>query len=208
MNPRLALAAALVPAVACAAAGGVTEGASEGFPGSESVPADSLPSGFGSLRQDAISVDLVSGDVRIRVTPLAPSVVRLTAPDTESRLTATLQRAGGHQPRTTAVLVTAYTEAPAASFEPRDVRLELRGRRLPILDVRPISPEWGTGQLRQRAQVSAVYRFEGEVRWLEEGPRFEYLNTSNDGWPGILPTLDVERARVRARARGGSRTDR
>jgi hypothetical protein len=207
MSPRAVIAVALLPAAACtsasAAGGAAGTPSTAAFPGSEALPSDTLPSGFGSLRQDAVSVDLVSGDVRIRITPLDPSVVRLTAPDTESRLEATLERAGGVQPRTTAILVTAYTEAPAATFEPRDVRLELRGRRLPIRDVRPISPEWGTGQLRQRSQVSAVYRFEGEVRWLEEGPRFEYLDTSNDGWRGILPTLDVERARVRARARGG-----
>lgn len=203
------LSATLAPASGCASAGGGSAAGTAGgaaattFPGTTEAPSDTLPSGFGSLRQDAVSVELVSGDLLLRITPLDPAVIRLTAPDTESRLAATLERAGGHRPRTTAILVTAYTEAPAAAFEPRDVRLDLRGRRLPILDVRPISPEWGTGQLRQRTQVSAVYRFEGEVRWMEEGPRFEYLNTSSEAWRGILPTLDVERARVRARARGG-----
>ncbi len=205
---RALLVSALIPATAvvaggCASTGGAPGESTATFPGAREAPGDTLPSGYGSLRQDAVSVDIVSGDIRIRITPLAPSIMRLTAPDTESRLAATLERAGGAQPRTTAILVTAYTEAPAAVFEPRDVRLELRGRRLPILDVRPISPEWGTGQLRQRTQVSAVYRFEGEVRWLEEGPRFEYLDRSSDAWQGILPTLDVERARVRAWARGG-----
>ena len=198
--------AAVLAAGACAGAAPGEPGGgpvSAAFPGAEAAPADSLPSGFGSLRQDAVSIEILAGDTRIRITPLDPEVMRLTAPDTESRLAATLERAGGAQDRTTAILVTAYTEAPAAAFEPRDVRLEVRGRRLPIRDVRPISPEWGTGQLRQRTPVSAVYRFDGEVRWLEEGPRFEYLDRSSDAWRGILPTLDVERARVRARARGG-----
>lgn len=167
-----------------------------------SVPSDSLPSGFGSLRQEAVSVALVAGDVQLRITPLDPSVLKLTAPDTESRLTAVLERAGGFRAGTTALLVSAYTEQPAAPFEPRDLRIDLRGRRLIIDEIYPITPEWGTGQLRQRTPMTAVYRFEGEVRWLEEGPRFEYVSTSNDGWTGVLPTLDVERARVRARARG------
>jgi len=167
-----------------------------------SAPSDSLPSGFGSLRQEAVSVTLVAGDVQLRITPLDPSVLKLTAPDTESRLTAVFERAGGFRAGTTALLVSAYTEQPAAPFEPRDLRIDLPGRRLIIDEVHPITPEWGTGQLRQRTPMTAVYRFEGEVRWLEEGPRFGYGPTSNDGWTGVLPALDLERARVRARSRG------
>jgi len=187
----------------------LTTACATGSPGPASVasadpsaPSDSLPSGFGSLRQEAVSVTLVSGGVQLRITPLDPSVLKLTAPDTETRLMSVLQRAGGSRPGTTALLVSAYTEEPAAPFEPRDLRLDLRGRRLIIEEVHPITPEWGTGQLRQRTPVTAVYRFDGQVRWLEEGPRFGYLSASNDGWTGVLPTLDVERARVRARARG------
>jgi len=162
---------------------------------------ETLPSGFGSLRQEAVSVTLVSDDVQLRVTPLDPQLMRLTAPDTEARLAATLERAGGVRIGSTLALVSVYTDAPAAPFEPRDLRLELRGRRLAISEVIPISPEWGTGQLRQRTAISAVYRFDGDVRWLDEGPRLAYRTSASDGWQGLLPTLDVERARVRARGR-------
>lgn len=200
---RLAL-ACLVGASVVSGVGACTAGAGvETTPFGGGAPDEALPSGFGSLRTEAISVSLVAEDLQIRITPLAPDLLRLTAPDAEARLSATLERAGGPRPETAPILVSVYTESPAATFEPRDLRMELRGRRLPILEVVPISPEWGTGQLRQRFAVSAVYRFEGVVRWLEEGPRFEYRGGSNDGWRGLLPTLDVERARVRARARGG-----
>ena len=177
--------------------------AGSGLPSSvdPSAPSDSLPSGFGSLRQEAVSLTLISGAVQLRITPLDPSVLKLTAPDTESRLAAMLERSGGVRTGTTALLVAAYTDEPAAPFEPRDLGIYLRGRQLLTTRIHPITPEWGTGQLRQRTPMTAVYRFEGEVRWLEEGPRFEYLSTSSDAWTGILPTLDVERARVRARAR-------
>jgi hypothetical protein len=164
---------------------------------------DSVPSGFGSLRQDEVSVTLVEGDVQLRITPLAPSVLRLTAPDTERRLGAALERAGGLRPGSILLFVQAYTEAPAAPFEPKDLRIEVRGRLLPFSAQTPIDAEWGSGQLRQRRPSSAVYRFDGEVRWLEEPVRFTYRSAASDAWSSLLPTLDLELARVRARARGG-----
>ena len=44
------------------------------------------PPGFGTLRQDDVSISLSSDGLQIKVTPLAESVIRVTAPDTERRL--------------------------------------------------------------------------------------------------------------------------
>ncbi|MBT8488109.1 MAG: hypothetical protein HKO77_08725, partial [Gemmatimonadetes bacterium] len=49
--------------------------------------ADSLPPpGFGTLRQEEISMTLQNQDLQILVTPLAESVILVTAPDTYERL--------------------------------------------------------------------------------------------------------------------------
>lgn len=182
---------------------GCSVGTAAGSPFDVATPTDSIPSGFGSLRQEEVSVTLIEGDVQLRITPLDPTVLRLTAPDTERRLGAALERAGGARPGSILLFVQAYTEAPSTPFEPKDLRIDVRGRLLPFSAQTPIDAEWGSGQLRQRRPSSAVYRFDGEVRWLEEGVRFTYRSAASDAWASLLPTLDLELARVRARSRGG-----
>jgi hypothetical protein len=61
-----------------------------GAPSTERGPGDRtqalVPAGFGSLRQEEITLTLTVGSVLVKVTPLAESVIRLTAPDTYQRL--------------------------------------------------------------------------------------------------------------------------
>ena len=83
------------------------------------------PTGYGTLRQDDITVDLASGDLRLKVTPLAESVTRLTAPDTYQRLSALagqvhaelVRRSGASSP--TFFLVSAYSESARRPLRPR-----------------------------------------------------------------------------------------
>ena len=45
-----------------------------------------VPAGYGTLIQDHFTLTLESGPLRVKVTPLAESVIRLAAPDTYERL--------------------------------------------------------------------------------------------------------------------------
>ncbi|MBT8403289.1 MAG: hypothetical protein KJP18_05490 [Gemmatimonadetes bacterium] len=159
-----------------------------------------VPAGFGSLRQDEVSLRVNRDAVAVQVTPLDEGILRLTAPDTYERLSRLGDRAG---PGGRVFLVTVLTEAPGgAEFEPRNVRIESRGIVHRAEAIEPLTPGWGAGPLRQRSVERAVYRFPSGV-----DPSLDMVilfgNSRSRSWSDVLPRLDAERARVRARAGGG-----
>ncbi len=169
--------------------GGHAAGAPDGTP---------LPSGFGTLRQDDITVELHTGDVRVRLTPLLPSLIRLTAPDTEDRLAALASQVDPAEGLW--VLVAVQTEAPGgAAFEPMSIEVSSGGALHRPRRIRGLTPEWGSGRLQQRVVQQALYLFSGEVApWRAFEVRVGALRTA--AWNDRLPLLDAERARVLARA--------
>jgi len=165
-----------------------------------------VPPGYGSLRQEEISITLQAeseGQVQIRVTPLAESVTRLAAPDSWERLSGLRARMspdtiGGE----VVFLVSFYTEEIGATFGPEDLVLSARGRRLRPIRIQPISPTWGQGRLPQREPLSALYQFDMEEEILSEDFDVEYRMSRSGAWRSILLRLQAERAKVRARAGG------
>ena len=116
MSPRGrgTLLAALTLATACTIAP-ATEGV-ETTPGLSTAP----PPGYGTLRQEDVSLFLTSGDLQLMVTPLDESVTYVTAPDTQSRLASLVD---AHAPRPGSdgdglFLVSFYSEQPDVVFEP------------------------------------------------------------------------------------------
>ena len=141
-------------------------------------------------------MELRVGEVLVRLTPLDPDITRLTAPDTRRRLESLAGSARG-----TAFLVSIFTENPGgADFEPRAVSLENRGRIYRPEAVHGLTPGWGQ-RLRQRAAQQAVYSFSTELD-LEMPLVVEVDGIRTDQWSSILPRIDAERARVRARGSG------
>ncbi|MSR22862.1 MAG: hypothetical protein EXR92_04855 [Gemmatimonadetes bacterium] len=144
------------------------------------------------------------GELQIRVTPLDESIILVTAPDTYQRLSA-LGR--GHQEifrqRTgTAVpfqlfLVSLYTEAPEATFEPEALNLVSRGLRYRPAEVHSLTPEWET----PREALMAVYAFPDGID-LEQDLEVEYQEVRSREWDLVLPAIEAERARLRARQGG------
>lgn len=148
----------------------------------------------GSLRQDEITVDLQVQDVQVRVTPLHPEVLRVTAPDTRRRLSSLVPAGsdGAH------FLVAVFTEAPGgAAFEPRSLALENRGRLFRPTGIRAVTPGWGSARLEQQDAQQAVYTFSDEVDL--ELPLTVVVGSVRSGeWASILPRIDAERARIGA----------
>ncbi len=198
MNRRhvvaLAVTLGLGACMPAAAPGPPSSNADEAAPSTTTV--GELPIGFGSLRQDEISLRLVRGTVQVQATPLDEDILRLTAPDTYERLSRLRERAGGGgRP----FLVSIQTDAPGgADFEPSELRIESRGVLHRADDIEPLTPGWGAGRLRQRAPEQAVYRFPASV-----DPSLDMTlllgNSRSRSWADVLPRLDAERARVRAR---------
>lgn len=166
------------------------------------------PAGYGTLRQDEISVDLTSGDLRLKVTPLAESVTRTSAPDTYRRLSAladqvrpeAIRRSGVSSP--VLFLVSAYSESPDVPFVPEEIQLISNGTRMRPAAIVPVTAGWEQRRLAQRQTEMAVYAFSGSVD-LESDLVVAYGLEENPAWSTILPRVRAERARVRARAGAG-----
>lgn len=184
------------------ASAGCMAGASAGpVPTTATDPDDPIPAGYGTLRQDDITLELVDGPVRVRITPLESSLIRLTAPDTEQRLRALRERAGSDG--AVWFLVSVQTEAPGgADFDPMAVEAASVGIPQRPAEVRGLTPQWGSGRLEQRVPQQALYRFPGDIDpWRSLEVRVGEMRSRS--WTDRLPSLDAERARVRARAGGG-----
>ena len=198
---RRAGALALVLLSSCAIPGGAP-----GTPLPDALP----PAGFGTLRQDEVSVPLLSGPLQIKVTPLAESVTRVTAPDTYRRLSGLASRFSPDAVRATGsdapalFLVSFFSEAPDVSFVPEEIQLLSRGVRVRPGAILPVTPGWGQRRLQQRETEMAVYAF-AEAVDLESDLVVAYGLVESGAWTAILPRVQAERARAAARARGDGR---
>jgi len=171
------------------------------------VDAEPLPPpGSGTLRQNEITVQLTSGALQIKVTPLDESVTRTTAPDTYCMLSGldgrfmpeAIRRTGSQSP--TLFVVSFYSDDPNVPFVPEEIQLLTQGLRLRPDAILPVTPGWGQRRLTQRQTETAIYAFSSEVD-LESDLTVAYGLVESTQWRTILPKVRAERAR--ARARGG-----
>lgn len=206
---RLAAAALLALLLhGCAAAPGLAVARPAG--GTDREEELLVPGGNGSMLQDEITLTLRSDSVILKVTPLEEWVIRLTAPDTWSRLSSlssvhraeVVRQTGAATP--SLFLVSFFSQTPGAAFHPQDVQIENRGHRQRPLVIRPLTQGWGEERLEQERAQLAVYAFTDEVD-LEQPLTIEYSNDVAAGWDAILRRLEVERGRARARAGLGGR---
>jgi len=188
--------AAALSAAACVPPPGTTAAG-----GPESLP----PPGSGTLRQDEITIQLTSGDLQAKVTPLAESVIRTAAPDTYRMLSGlasrfspeAVRRTGGPEP--VLFLVSFFSTAPDVAFVPEELQIIAQGTRKRPDAILPVTPTWGERRLAQRETETAVYAFAGGVD-LEADLVVVYGLVESRQWASILPRIQAERARARARS--------
>lgn len=172
---------------------------------------DLPPAGYGTLRQDDVSLRLRTTAVQIQVVPLDERVIRLLAPDTYSSLHRLVQskandvtevsnRLGISAP--SLFLVTFFGLEQDARFNPDDLTVTSQNRLFRPAHTLPLSPLWSAQQLGQRETATAIYVFEDGIRTLDPFT-IEYVGQRNDNWEQILRTLERERASVIARAAAG-----
>lgn len=173
---------------------------------SSAEAAELVPQGYGTLHQDEITVTLREGPLLIKATPLAEEVIRLTAPDTYTRLhslaesrraEAERQSLGRGSP--SLWFVSLFSYEPDVSFQPEDLRLQQQGRLMRPRAILPLGSGWGRQRLQQQEQQSAVYAFEENVD-LDQPLTVLYGQQRSDAWESIIPRLKIEEAKVRSRA--------
>ena len=196
----------------CAPGATATPPAGPPEPPTERSPEAGLPQGLGTLRQDDITLTLRTDGLQIKVTPLEGSITHLTAPDTWERLsglsrmhrTPMASRAGSP---VTLFLVSFFSDRAGETFRPRDLSLVASGVTWRAAGIQPVTPGWDRERLEQRETQTAVYAFPVTLDF-DQPFRVEYgLGTSGE-WERILPVVQRERARIRARGGDGAQRSR
>jgi hypothetical protein len=171
--------------------------------------AGGIPAGHGTLRQEELAIRLRRGELELFVVPLDEAVIRTAAPDTWERLSALgrshrqwfRDRTGSDAPYRL-FLVALYTEAEPLAFEPDEMAVVTGGIRLrPVLH-RGLTPAWDQRRIQPGEPQMAIYAFPPEVR-LDADLEVEYHEVRSRDWARVLPAIEAEQARVRARAGGG-----
>jgi len=221
---QLVAAAAIVLAAGCAPPAAPGTGTSTAPAPSATVPpgrvpidstaANLIPPGFGTLRQDEISIVLQPENVRVSLLPLDESVIRTLAPDSYRTLRATvedkrqqiIQRAqmrGIREPRVWYARF--YGLAPNARFVPTDITVTSGGRDYRPFDVIPITPAFGEQRLQPRETQAGLLLFDQGVD--VDQPLVVTMGADrNTDWSNdpttaaILSKIEAERSSIRARA--------
>ena len=164
-----------------------------------------LPAGYGTLHQDEVTVSLRSGPLLIKVTPLAESVTRLLAPDTYDRLHALAESRRAEAARAAMVraelfLVSFFSYEQDVAFQPEDLQLTHQGKLMRSVQMLPITSGFGRQRLAQQENQTAIYVFDERIDY-EQPIVVRYGVLESGDWAQIIPRLEVERAKVRARVR-------
>jgi len=196
--------AVLLVLVGCGGVGGAPAGGTQ--PSGPSGERVLVPAGFGTMLQDDFTLTLESGALRVKVTPLAESVIRLAAPDTYERLAGLAQSSRNALRSQTGAdpslfLVSLFSRDPTVRYEPESLHILNRGRRFRPEAIHAITPGWGGQRLRQEETQIAVYAFDPAVD-LEIALTVEYEDARDGSWEGILTRLELERMRVSGRTGG------
>ena len=165
-----------------------------------------VPAGYGTLRQDEVTIALRSGPLLIKVTPLGESVIRLLAPDTYNRLhglaEARREEAASRTVRAPELfLVSFFSYQPDVSFQPEDVQLLHQGQLLRPVGIFPITSGWGSQRLQQQDNQSALYAFESPIDY-DQPFTVRYGAEESEGWRSVINLLRAERNKVQSRIGG------
>jgi hypothetical protein len=166
-----------------------------------------LPAGYGTLRQDDISVKIRFPLVLVRATPLDESVIRLLAPDSyralhelrngrRDAIARIAARLGVQRP--SLWYISYFGLQPDARFTARDVSIVSGGRDFRTLELVPLTQGFGDERVGQREVQSAIYLFDEGIDPYH-ALTITIEGTPNTDWNTVIPMLERERALIRSR---------
>lgn len=213
----LAAAGFVAGTLACAGAPPATRGTAatpqdttgtRGQASSDSLPG-LVPAGYGTLRQEDLSVRLESSNLQVRAMPLDESIIRLLSPDSYRAMSelkrsktdavATIARRYGVRELSLWYVSFFAVQRGETRFSPREFIITNVGRDFRPLDLIPITPGFGSQRLRQNERQDALYVFDRQLD-VQQPLTVSYETARNDGWGLVLPLIERERAAVRSRA--------
>lgn len=214
MKARESVAVILSLVVAATACGGVAPPPSGETPppitnpGRDTAGPGLVPAGFGSLKQDDISIRFQLGGLLVRATPLDESVIRVLAPDSyrslrdrrESERDRIASLAARYGVRGFSIWsISFYGTEPDVRFNPMDVVVSSVGRDFRPIELIPLTTGFGEHRLDQRDTQSALYLFDEAVD-VNQPLTIMVETVRSSGWQEALRLIERERALVRTRA--------
>ena len=180
--------------------------------GRDSIGTGMVPAGYGSLKQDDISIRLQLGGLLVRATPLDESVIRLLASDSyrslhdrrESERARIASLATRYGVRGFSVWsISYYGMETDVRFSPSEVIISSVGRDFRPIEFIPLTTGFGQQRLGQHDTQTALYLFDEAVD-VNQPLTMTVETTRSAGWQETLQLIERERALVRSRAgRGG-----
>lgn len=167
-----------------------------------------VPAGFGSLKQDDISLRFQLGGLLVRATPLDEAIIRVVAPDSyrslrdrrESERDRIASLAARYGVRGFSIWsVSFYGQEPDVRFNPMDVVISSVGRDFRPIELIPLTTGFGEHRLDQRDTQSALYLFDEAVD-VNQPLTIMVETVRSSGWQEALRLIERERALVRTRA--------
>ena len=209
LRVALTAGAALLHATAgCAQQKSATTPATPAAASADTTGTGLVPAGYGSLRQDAIMIQLHLPGVLVKMTPLDESVIRTLSPDSyralrenaESRRPVIVRLAAQHGLlRGSLWYVSFYGLAPDARFSPLELTVTVAGHDFRPVEVLALSNGFGEQRLQPRETQTALYLFDDALDVNQ--PLIVSLGSErNESWSDRLKTIEQERALIRSRA--------
>ena len=211
MRAQVAALAACVGAMGCGATG-ATPASETPSPitvaARDSTSPGLVPAGFGSLKQDDISIRFQLRGLLVRATPLDESIIRVVAPDSYRSLR---DRRDSERDRIAALAarygmrgfsiwsISFHGLEPDVRFTPMDVVISSGGRDFRPIELIPLTTGFGENRLDQRDTQSALYLFDAAID-VTQSLTMMVETTRSAGWDEVLRLVERERALVRSRA--------
>ena len=180
-------------------------------PGRSDVGAsERVPAGYGSLRQDDISVKVRLSQILVRAIPLDESIIRLLSPDSyralrelregggrRDQIARSASRLGVHDP--SLWYISFFGLQPGARYSSGDIDIVSGGREFRPLDVIPLTAGFGSERVGQQEIQSAIYLFDNGID-PDHALTVTVESVPTTSWNAVLPLIERERALVRSRA--------
>ena len=176
--------------------------------GRDSAAPGLIPAGFGSLKQDDISIRFQLRGLLVRATPLDESIIRVLAPDSYRSLR---DRRDSERDRIGALAarygmrgfsiwsISFHGLEPDVRFTPMDVVISSGGRDFRPIELIPLTTGFGENRLDQRDTQSALYLFDAAID-VNQSLTMMVETTRSAGWDEVLRLVERERVLVRSRA--------
>jgi hypothetical protein len=204
----LACALLIVPQLARAQAGSMTRAI-----GGDSSDANYVRAGFGSLRQDDLTVHLtLTGGLEVRAIPFEESLIRLLSPDSyntmrlikASRKIAVDSIMNRNRLQKVSLWYVQFygLEQGEARFSPQDLIVRNVGRDFRAIQILGLTTGFGDNRVKQREVQSALYVFDGQLDVYQTLTIQMGNVTSSTDWDAVLRRAEQERSSVRSRSAG------